>query len=629
MSDAPASPEFSDASPTPPLMLAAIRDYAVAMLDPRGQVLSWDGDAEDITGYGAADILGQPVAQLYTPEDAALGKPARDLEATLQKGRFEDSAYRVRKDGARFRALISLAPMRDGNGRLMGFVQVLRDVSRRIEAKEQLQAREAQHRSLVDTLVATVSDAVLTVTESGAIQSVNAAFEKLFARNADTVIGKNIKTLIAPDFHDHIDRHLRDVHVGGPAARAARAVAGLRDDGSHFPIEIAFGQATVGGEATFVGVIRDVSETARLRAQLVQARKGEAVGDLAGGIAHDFNNLLTVVLGGAEDLVASLESRPDLKRHADSVRSAAERAAELTQRLLAYSRQNTATPARVDCNQVLRAMRQLLRRTLREDVELRFSLSEEVDAVLVDAVQFETGVIGAVRRAQNAMSAGGRLTVSTSGATEDETFAAAHPNVDARQFVAIVFTDNGAAKPGDEGLEAARSLVEASNGFLDTAHPGSGNVVRLYLPAAEAAKAAAAPAVSAAAAARSGLVLVAEDDPFVRSYAVACLESLGYRVIAAVDGRDALGHLDKGLNPDILFTDIVMPGGVNGWQLAEQALVQRPRLKVLYTSGYALETLAEDGTLPAAARVLNKPYRRAELGRHMQELMGEVAAATG
>lgn len=239
---------------------AAIPGDARAVLDPQGQVLAWDGDG-GIAGYGPSEILGQPVARLYTPEDSAIGKPESDLAAALRMGRFEETGFRVRKDGTRFRALVSLAPMRDGHGRLMGFVQVLRDLSRPIAAEEHLQAREAQHRSLVDSLVTTVSDAVVTLTDGGAIRSINAAFETLFGRDAQAVLGKNIKTLIASDFHGHIDRDLRDAG----AVAAARSVAGLHLDGSHFPIEIAFGQATVGGTTTFVGVIRTVSDPARPR----------------------------------------------------------------------------------------------------------------------------------------------------------------------------------------------------------------------------------------------------------------------------------------------------------------------------------------------------------------------------
>ena len=240
--------------------LAAIPGDARAVLDPQGQVLAWDGN-RGITGYGPTEILGQPVARLYTPEDSAIGKPESDLAAALRMGRFEETGFRVRKDGTRFRALVNLAPLQDGHGRLMGFVQVLRDLSRSIEAEEHLQAHEAQHRSLVDSLVTTVSDAVVTLTDGGSIRSVNTAFETLFGRDAQAVLGTNIKTLIASDFHGHIERDLRDAWAAG----TARPVAGLHTDGSHFPIEIAFGQATVGGATTFVGVIRAVGDPARSR----------------------------------------------------------------------------------------------------------------------------------------------------------------------------------------------------------------------------------------------------------------------------------------------------------------------------------------------------------------------------
>ena len=240
--------------------IAAIPGDARAVLDPQGQVLAWEGNV-GITGYEPSEILGQPIARLYTPEDSALGKPESDVAAALHMGRFEETGFRVRKDGTRFPALVNLAPMRDGHGRLMGFVLDLRDLSRPIEAQDHLQENEALHRSLVESLVSAVSDAVVTLTNGGAILSANAAFEALFGRDAQAVLGKNIKTLIASDFHSHIDCDLRDAGAGA----TARPVAGLHTDGSHFPIEIAFAQATVGGATTFVGIIRTAGGPPRPR----------------------------------------------------------------------------------------------------------------------------------------------------------------------------------------------------------------------------------------------------------------------------------------------------------------------------------------------------------------------------
>jgi CheY-like chemotaxis protein len=306
------------------------------------------------------------------------------------------------------------------------------------------------------------------------------------------------------------------------------------------------------------------------------------------------------------------------------VRTAGERGAELTQRLLAYSRRQPIQPIALDVNDVLGGLRQLLRRTLRENIEIAIALTEDVRTVFADPVQLELTILGLAVAAQEGMAGGGRLTITTADAANE---ASGTRLTAPGERLIITIADDGTALPPaarQARITAATAGLPAADVTVDVT-PGAGTVVRLSLPAAGLAPSRQAPAEAAPESGR-GLVLLAEDDPFVRSYAVTCLESLGFRVVAAVDGPDALARLSQGVEPDILFTDIVMPGGLNGWQLAEKALRVRPGLKVLYTSGYALDTLAEGGHIAPDTRVLNKPYRRAELARHMQELMQDARA---
>ena len=407
---------------------------------------------------------------------------------------------------------------------------------------------------------------------------------------------------------------------------------------------------TVGGISIFC---EDLTEQKRTEERLVQAQKMEVVGNLSGGIAHDFNNLLTVIIGNAEVLSERLKSRQDLAQIADHIGRAADRGAELIQRLLAFGRRQMLRPVEIDCNDLLSGLHKLLRRTLREDIEIRSDLDAGLPPAFADPVQLESAVLNLVLNAQDAMPAGGRLTVTTSATSLDDQYRDRHPDVQTGEYVLIEITDNGEGIPKDVigkvfepffttkevgkgsglGLSMVYGFVKQSNGHVSIySEPGLGTTVRMYLPQP-------APAGTAHLPDRSGTedevvqrgsetVLVVEDDPFVRSFVVMRLESLGYSVVAAVDGREALQTLGTDVRVDVLFTDVVMPGGINGWELAARAQELRPGLPVVLTSGYAVETLIEQGSDLAGLAVLTKPYRRADLARRLREALATPPAAS-
>jgi CheY-like chemotaxis protein/two-component sensor histidine kinase len=383
----------------------------------------------------------------------------------------------------------------------------------------------------------------------------------------------------------------------------------------------------------------------------VQAQKMETVGQLSGGIAHDFNNLLTVIVGNSEFLSDELKAQPDLRQLADDICRAGERGAELTQRLLAFSRRQMLSPVEFDCNDLLDSMHKLLRRTMREDVEIKVDFDPDIPLAFADPAQLESAILNLALNAQDAMAAGGRFTITTAGASLGEEYQAHHPEVRPGEYVLIAVTDSGEGMPKQVlarvfepffttkevgrgsglGLSMVYGFVKQSNGHVSVySEPGLGTTVRMYLPARPDKMPARPPrertGQNRATAGSAGTVLVVEDDPFVRSHAVRCLQSLGYAVIAAVDGNDALQKLATEARVDVLFTDIVMPGGVNGWELADLAQRARPGLPVLLTSGYALETLIRHGRTNGESLVLTKPYRKAELARRLREALNAATA---
>ena len=624
------------------LLVEGVTDYAIYMLDLDGRVTSWNSGAQRIKHYSASEILGRHFREFYLDEDRRNGEPERNLEVARREGRYEAESWRVRKDGSQFWANIVMDPIRNERGQLLGYAKITRDITERRRAEQVI--REAGVR--INTLVETAVDGVILIDARGHIQTFNPACEKLFGYRADEVIGQNVKMLMPAPYREEHDRYLDNYQrTGDPKIIGiGREVKGQRKDGSVFPMDLSVGEAKQDGESTFVGIIHDLTDRKHTEEQLIQAQKMEAVGQLSGGIAHDFNNLLTVIVGNAEFLSDSLKSRHDLQKLADSIIKAGERGAELTQRLLAYGRRQKLNPVEIDCNNLVAGMRKLLRRTLSEEIDIRVSLETELATAYADAGQLENAILNLCINAKDAIPQGGTISITTANMNLDDRYAEQHPEVHPGQYVMISITDDGHGMPKDVlerafepffttkdvgkgsglGLSMVYGFVKQSNGHVAIySEPGLGTTVRIYLPATSTYAEKAPHLVPEPEAAPDGqeTVLIAEDDPFVRAYAVACLESFGYGVVEAVDGRDALNKLAGGAMADLLFTDVVMPGGINGWELAESARRIKPELKVLLTSGYALEALAERGRLPAGAVVLNKPYRKAELAKRVREAL--------
>jgi CheY-like chemotaxis protein/two-component sensor histidine kinase len=339
--------------------------------------------------------------------------------------------------------------------------------------------------------------------------------------------------------------------------------------------------------------------------------------------------------------------RPDLQKLAEAIVAAGERGAELTQRLLAFSRRQTLIPAEIDCNHLVASMQQLLRRTLREDIEIETFLDPELANAVADPAQLESAILNLALNAQDAMPGGGCLSISTTNAALDESYRDMHPEVTPGRYIMLAVTDDGegmlpevlarvfepffttkeVGKGSGLGLSMVYGFVKQSAGHVTIySEPGLGTTVRIYLPASvdkPDAPTLSSPRHAEADALPMGIetILVVEDDPFVRAYAVRTLDGLGYHVVAAVNGPEALSRLHGDERIDLLFTDVVMPGGMNGWELAEQARALRPSLKILLTSGYALETLLARGRLRSDMAFLNKPYRKAELAQRLRETL--------
>jgi PAS domain S-box-containing protein len=613
-----------------------VSDYAIYMLDVSGNVSSWNLGACRIKQYSSEEIIGRHFRIFYAKAERDAGEPEKNLEFAQRTGRFEVNAWRERKDGSRFWANVVIEPLRNENGQLTGFAKVTSDITERREIERKID--EAGQR--ISAVIETVVDGFVQIDRHGKIQTLNPASLKLFGYRTDEAVGQGIGGLIS--WHGE---HCFDEAEMRKLTGRSHEGEGQRSDGSVFPMAFSVGEASQDGEPVFVIIIHDLTEYRRTHEQLLQAQKMEIVGQLSGGIAHDFNNLLTVIMGNSEFLAEELEGRHDLKQLASDIGRAGERGAELTQRLLAFSRRQMLRPVAIDCNRLIESMQKLLLRALREDIEIKVDLDPGLTFALADAGQLESAVYNLAINAQDAMPSGGCLTLTTSHASLDRHSQSLHPDIPTGDYLVISVMDNGegmspevkehafepfyttkeVGKGSGLGLSMVYGFVKQSNGHISIySDPGLGTTVRLYLPQAGSNL----PQANDESAVESGLlprgterILVVEDDPFVRSLTVRQLKSLDYEVLVAAGAEDALHKLRSDAKIDVLFTDIVMPGATNGWELAELAKRIRPRLPVLLTSGYALETLVKQGRLQQGAVVLAKPYRKETLALRLREIL--------
>lgn len=391
------------------------------------------------------------------------------------------------------------------------------------------------------------------------------------------------------------------------------------------------------------GAFQDISERLALEEQVRRSQRLEAIGQLTGGLAHDFNNLLTVIIGNTELLGERLAEQPELLELSSMACTAAQRGAELTRRLLAFARRQPLDPKSVDINRLIIGMDGLLRRTLSEDIDIRLATIAEPWIAYVDPAQLEAALLNLAINARDAMPEGGRLTIETANVELDEDYADRHVDLAPGEYVMLALSDTGtgiapehlervfepfyttkaAGKGTGLGLSMVYGFVRQSRGHIKIySETGLGTTVKLYLPRAERVEQATGePQPQRAETPGSATILVVEDDDLVRSHVEAQLKLLGYLVITARNGPEALEIIRSEADIDLLFTDVIMPGGMNGRELTEAAAVLRPELKVLYTSGYTENAIIHHGRLDDGVDLLQKPYRRIELANKVREVL--------
>jgi PAS domain S-box-containing protein len=591
-----------------------------------------------------AELLGA-LDRIFLPETLAV---FRDELLAIAEGApsFKGTAPAQTLGGRRIHTLLSMVFPSDDQ-RLTSVLVSLLDVTERKRAEDALQVSQAQKSAVIELAL----DGVIVIDERGCIVEFNPAAERMFGIRRSDALGREMAELVMPArFRDQHRSGMKRYLASGQHAILGKRLemSALRADGSEFPIELAINATDVNGRPIFTGFLRDVTAEREAEAQLRQAQKMESVGQLTGGVAHDFNNLLTVVIGSLDLALGRVQG--DVQSVIESALQAAERGAALVQRLLAFSRRQTLIPEEVDFNQLAAEMEDLLRRALGEDIEIEMKLDPQLWTALADRGQVENALLNLTVNARDAMPAGGKLTIETGNVHLDEDYAAHNPEVAPGDYVMLAVTDTGKGMPADVlerafepffttkevgkgsglGLSMIYGFTKQSGGHVKIySEVDHGTTVRIYLPRQLAAVGAGTPAAAAQHDQPRGgeMILVVEDNADVRAFVVRHLHELGYRVIEAKDGPSALRILDQPTAIDLLLTDVIMPGGMTGRQLADDATRRRPNLKTLFMSGYTKDSIVHQGKLDPGVNFLSKPFRRRDLALKVREALEAQGAA--
>jgi PAS domain S-box-containing protein len=500
--------------------------------------------------------------------------------------------------------------------------------------------RERTH-SINQRIFETSIDLILVADRQGVIHRVSPSLEDILGYRPEEVAGRSGADFVHPDDLESTRLHMRDGRLTGSTRRFDCRY--LHKDGRIVTLAWTGVWSEADQRHFFIG--RDMTERLAAEERRRHSQRLESIGQLTGGIAHDFNNLLAIVVGNLELALDQPELGSETKGRVGAAMHAAQRGAELTRQLLAFARQQPLDPYAVDANALVGNITRLLDRTLGQNIEVVFSAGAELWPILIDAANLESAIANLAVNARDAMPDGGRLLIETANATLDAEYAAANPGAAPGEYVAVAVSDTGCGMPPAVanrifepffttkergkgtglGLSTVFGFVKQSGGHIKVySEVGLGTSVRLYLPRAQAAATVAPAAVAAelgSAVGRSESVLVVEDNDAIRQIALLQLAKLGYRTLEAENGKAALALLDGGERVDLLFTDIVLPGGVSGHMLAREALARRPELKVLYTSGFPGVLLAGEAGLAEGDAILGKPYRLQDLARKLRDVL--------
>jgi PAS domain S-box-containing protein len=600
-----------------------------------GTITAWNRAAERLFGYVSIEAVGRPI-DLIVPPDRRL--EVRNILEQIGRGeRIEDyETVRTHKGGRAVDVLLSISPIRSASGEIVGASKIARDITDSKRTQKAL-TQEIEERLRI---FETSHDLIFVTDSKGSFIQVSPSAKAILGYDPAEMIGNSAIHFIHPDDLQSTRNEMRAARLGKQLRNFETRY--MHKDGKAVSLNWTGTWSEPVKRHFFIG--RDLTEKQAAEAQLRHIQKMDAIGQLTGGVAHDFNNILTVITGTIGILEESVADKPELVAITRLIDEAAERGASLTKHLLAFARKQPLQPREVDVNGLVLEAAKLLHPTLGEDVEITPLLAEDAWTALVDPSQLTTAVLNLALNARDAMPNGGKLALESSNIYLDENYASMHSEVTPGHYVMVAVSDTGTGIPAalvervfdpffttkevgkgtGLGLSMVFGFVKQSGGHIKIySEEGHGTSVKMYLPRATGLnQTPAEAAISANIEGGTEIVLVVEDDSLVRRYVMTQIDSLGYTTFEAANASEALQIIDANPALDLLFTDVIMPGEMNGRQLVDEALKRRPSLKTLYTSGYTENAIVHHGRLDSGVLLLAKPYRKSELARMLRLALG-------
>jgi PAS domain S-box-containing protein len=610
----------------------------ILVTDTKGVLVQVSPSCHAILGYRPEEMIGRSAIEFIQGDD--LDNTREEMRAARrgELTRNFDSRY-VHKDGR----VVTLSWMGTWSEPVRRHFFIGRDMTESRLAQETLRESEQLARGIIDTAL----DAFVQVDENGGILDWNSQAETMFGHPRQEALGKNfIELIIATEERDELEAALARFLLSGQGQILGRRreIMARRNDGSEFKAELSVTALKTREGFVFNGFFRDLTDKLMAEERIRHAEKMEAVGQLTGGVAHDFNNILTVITGTIEILADAVADQPQLAAITKMIDEAASRGADLTQHLLAFARKQPLQPRETDVNTLIIDTAKLLRPTLGEQIEIESVFEDEVCLATVDPNQLATAVLNLAINARDAMPDGGKLILETGSAFLDENYASQHGDVQPGRYALIAvsdtgtgipaaildkvfnpfFTSKGPGKGTGLGLSMVYGFVKQSAGHIKIySEEGHGTTIKMYLPPGTGASLVLDAETASPTVGGDETILVVEDDRLVRDYVLTQLHSLGYATLDAANGAEALAIVEAGKAFDLLFTDVIMPGNINGRQLADTIAKRRPGLKVLYTSGYTENAIIHHGRLDSGVLLLAKPYRKSDMAGMIRSALAD------
>ena len=608
----------------------------ILVLNSRGVLVQISPSCEAILGYRPEEMIGHNGADYLHFDHLENSRAEMRAARAGQHVNLSDTRC-IHKDGHE----VWLSWLGTWSEPVKRYFFVGRDMTESRKAQETLRENEKMARNIVETAL----DAFVQTDQQYAVLNWNSQAETMFGWQREEVVGKNLIDLIARDA-DRKD-YARQGHFlrsgQGEILRRRTELRVKRRDGIEFTSELSVTALETQRGLVFNAFFRDLTDKIAAEERIRHAEKMEAIGQLTGGIAHDFNNILTVITGTIEILAGAVSKEPQLAAITKMIDEAAARGAELTQHLLAFARRQPLQPREIDVNTLIIDTAKLLRPTLGEQIQIESTFEDETCLATVDPNQLATALLNLALNSRDAMPDGGKLIIETGSVYLDENYAGMN-DVRPGHYAMIAVTDTGlgippaiidkvfnpfftSKGPGKGtglGLSMVYGFVKQSAGHIKIySEQGHGTTIKMYLPPGTGASLAPEAASSAEIEGGDETILVVEDDQLVRSYVLTQLHSLGYVTLDAANAADALAVIKRGAAFDLLFTDVIMPGTMNGRQLADTLRTNRPDLKVLFTSGYTENAIIHHGKLESGMLLLAKPYRKSDLARLVRRALDD------